>query len=242
MENNKGASFLEMIITGVAIMIIIALVFLYYYYSIKSLTISEAINTSVPGQNMAAEKNQEFTLQQIQKQNEMATNIIYYLPIKNSNFPEKQGDCLGSSLSCPYREDIFRCKADNTTYDTCFATENAKEVICSTNPLKEKGVLIKLTKSLPKLSLPENIPDNFAWFVELEDGKFCAPFIGTLPAADNKTAYYNCYSSQKDQLDVLLGQLEKGKTWTGQRAVLIKINNSWSIQSTEKVNIKTVWQ
>lgn len=242
MENNKGTSFLEIIIAGIAIMIIIALAFLYYYYSTKSLEISEVEYTSIPGQNIAAEKKQELTSQQIPKQNELITNVIYYLPIENSNFPEKQGDCLGSSLSYPYREDVFRCKAGSTTYDTCFVTENANEVICSTNPLKEKGVLIKLTKSLPKLSLPENIPDNFAWFVELEDGKFCAPFIGTLPAAADQTAYYNCYSSQKDQLDVLLGQLEKGETWTGQWAILIKSGTSWSVQSTEKVNIKTVWQ
>lgn len=234
MENNKGASFLEIIITGIAIIIIITLVFLYYYYSTKSLEISEAGDVSTSERNIVSEEKPII--------NKLITNVIHYLPIENSNFPEKQGNCLGSSLSYPYREDIFRCKAGSTTYDTCFVTENAKEVICSTNPFKEKGVLIKLTKSLPKLFLPENIPDNFAWFVELEDGKFCAPFIGALPTAGLETAHYNCYSSQKDQLDVLLGQLERGETWTGQKAVLIKINNSWSAQSTEKVNIKTVWQ
>lgn len=244
-RNNRGASFLEIIITIAATMIIVGLVFLYYYYSTKPLEISETVAPETEGALIpeTPEEEPESENQPIPEQNKMITNVVHYLPPENPNFSEKQGYCLGSSLSYPYREDIFRCKAGSITYDTCFAAENAEEAVCSINPLKEKGVLIKLTEPLPKLSLPENIPDNSAWFVELEDGKFCAPFTGVLPTAGSETAYYNCFSSQKNQLNVLLGQLEKGEIWwTGQWAVLIKSGNNWSAQSIEKVNIKTVWQ
>lgn len=218
-------------ITVVAIAVIIVLAFLFFYYSEKLSSLSgfDAGSNTVP-----VKKPETPTIIPTAK-------IFFEVP---EVMPEttKQGKCIGSSISQPFREDAFRCQVANILYDPCFTTNQENTMFCQMDPLVDDSFLIKLTQALPKPSLPKEIKTNWAWFVELKDGTFCSPYTGARPIADGQQAYYGCQTGVETELVTLVGDLEEGYIWKATKTVLEKDGNSWKIKSSKEVEIKTVWQ
>jgi len=227
----KRYSISSILITAVAIAAIVVLAALFFYYSEKLSAMPEFDTKSNP----APVENPQIPII-----NPTAI-IIFEVP---DVLPEltKQGKCLGSSISEPFRGDAFRCQVLNQLYDPCFTTAQKGVVFCQMDPLVDDSFLINLTQALPKSSLPKETKPNWAWFVELEDGNFCSPYTGIRPVVDSQQAYYGCKSDVATELVVLMGDLEGGYVWTAAKAVLKKDGANWIIESSEEVEIKTVWQ
>jgi hypothetical protein len=132
----------------------------------------------------------------------------------------------------------------SSTYDPCFSNDKKDKVICQMNPLVSNIFIINLTQTLPAPVLPKVMQDNWAWFIELEDGTICSPYTGVRPLVNKEPAYYGCKAKVKGDLDVLIGDLVKGQTWTAKRMIVTKdlAGTGWDTKSSEVVKIKTVWQ
>lgn len=173
------------------------------------------------------------------------TNIIKYVfPLL---LPEKikDGSCSSGSLSQPFRKDAFRCSVDNLTYDPCFSNFEKDKVVCQMNPQNDNDIfLINLQKKLPEIKTPEIIKNNWAWFIELEDGTICSPYTSDKPVIDNQTAFYGCKAKVKGDLDVLIGDLIIGDIWKVKRVIVKKDNQGigWETKFSKEVNLKTIWQ
>jgi hypothetical protein len=232
----KKYSISTIIITIMAIIIILFLAFLFYYYSVTPLPSSFEKFASVPqSNNVDASKKDILKI--------VPTDIITFVPPDTLPTIQKSGNCFSSSIAEPYRKDAWRCMVANNIYDPCFETKQKGLVFCPINPLSTNSVLIKLTKALPKLSPITNTQDNWAWFLVLEDGTYCSPFMGTRPIIDKgQVAYYACNSSDKNKQVLLIDDLIKGVVWKANESILTKFGNAWSISSKQQVNIKTVWQ
>jgi hypothetical protein len=230
-ENDLTAN---IIIAVFAIIIILGLAFLYYYYSIKMQSFSQSspVNSSAAVSASLSEKINP----------EDFTKVIKFSVPENLPEISKSGKCWTNSVAYPYREDAFRCIVENSVYDPCFTTNQKDIVFCQTNPTKESSFLIKLTEDLPVAKLPEKIQDNWSWFVLLKDGTYCPPYTGTRPLVEKNIAYYGCNSQAKDEVIVLMGDLKKGDVWKATRAVLTQEENKWKTKSSEVVEIDSVWQ
>lgn len=238
-ENKETYSILEIIVTIAAIMIILVLAFFLYYYYTKPIPSSPGISVGV------ATQEKKPAAQKI-----VPTTVIKFtasetLPL-SKKYPEKSGSCFAGSIAAPFRQDAFRCIVTNSIYDPCFSVTKTGFVYCQVNIDVSTGFLIKLTKALPKPEILQNTQDNWAWYVKLQDGTECSPFTGTRPffgeGANAQVAFYGCKSSDKNQQIVLLGDLAEGNVWTAREAVLVKTVTAWTIKSTQKVDIDTVWQ
>lgn len=156
----------------------------------------------------------------------------------------KIGRCFSGSIAYPFRQDAWRCLAENKIYDPCFQTSEKNTVFCQMNPLKTESFLIKLTQPLPAPDAPSITQDNWSWFLVLKDETYCSPFTGLKPfLGRDKIANYGCKSFHNpDEYVVLLGDLVKGNVWKAQKAVLAKNGSIWEIQSEEQVEVMAVWQ
>jgi hypothetical protein len=236
-KKNKN-SVATITVTALAIIIILVLGFLFYYFSVKSISLAGIETASISGSvNNVVVKTPptEFT------------NVMHFTPSEVLPKETKNGNCQSSSVAEPYREDAFRCMVDNDIYDPCFLTSQDGFVFCQVNPLAPEAFLIKLSKPLPEPFLPEVMQENWGWFVKLKDGNYCSPFTGTRPflgtGYDEEVAYYGCKSTDKDQQVVLIGDLTKGNVWTANEAILIQQSDkSWTINLIQQVDIDTVWQ
>ena len=232
-EENKKISISTIIISALAIIIILALAFLFYYYSVQSMYLTGVEIASVSGIVSIPIKKEPVNL----------TNVIFFEPSEVLPKLQKKGDCFTSSKAEPFRADAFRCKVLNEIYDPCLATDKIDTVFCQVNPLAPEAFLIKLTKPLPEVFLPEIIPNNWAWFVKLRDGTYCSPFTGIRPIfAEDQTAYYGCKSDNENEYIVLMGDLTAGDVWTANKAIFAKEGDNWVIKSLEQVEADTVWQ
>ncbi len=237
-EEQKKYSVSTIIITVLAVIIILVLAFLFFYYSTTPAPI-------VLQQVSAPVVKKEPPVSQI-----VPTDIIKFAPPETLPTIQKNGKCFASSVAQPFRQDAFRCMVGNSIYDPCFETTQKGAVFCQMSPFSSDSFLIKLTQALPKASVPQTAQDNWAWFLTLKDGTQCSPFTGTRPffgtGPDAKVAYYGCKSNDKTQQIVLLGDLTQGTVWTAAEAILTKPggvpSGSWTIQSTQQVEVDTVWQ
>ncbi|MGA2418123.1 MAG: hypothetical protein ABSF55_02705 [Candidatus Staskawiczbacteria bacterium] len=232
---SKKYSVSTIIITSVAVIIIFILAFLFYYYSTMPAPVAPQESAPV------TTSQQQPPAPQI-----IPTNIITFAPPATLPTVQKNGKCFASSIAEPYRQDAFRCMIGNLIYDPCFSIAQKGFVYCQVNVDESTGFLMKLTQALPKVSVPAVMQDNWAWFLQLKDGTYCSPFTGTRPfygsGPNAQVAYYGCNSNNKDEQVVLLGDLTKGDVWTAQEAILTKTGTAWTIQSTQRVDIDTVWQ
>ena len=231
-EENKKISISTIIISALAIIIILALAFLFYYYSVKSIYLTGIETASVSGPVSMPAKKEPIN----------PTNVIFFKPSEVLPKLQKKGDCFASSKAEPFRADAFRCKVLNEIYDPCFTTDKTDIVFCQVNPLAPEAFLIKLTKPLPEVFLPEVALNNWAWFMKLRDGTYCSPFTGTRPVIESQVAYYGCSSDIEGEQVVLMGDLIVDDIWTANKAVLSKEDNNWIIKSSEQVEADTVWQ
>ena len=247
----KIFSNLKIIVTTVTIIIIIALSFLYYYYGTLLALVSDFSGTTekvypkaeipgpqTPGIPQTPETPQlPEAPQQPQLPEGEYTKITSYFPPAVLPTTIKQGRCLLNSIAQPYRQDTWRCVADNKVYDPCFAIQEDK-VVCQMNPLTSDIFLIKLTNPL----LPKTTKDNWAWFLTFNDGTYCAPYTGKRPQVQGEEVYYGCKMPTGNQMMVILGELKKGVKWTAKTAILFLQNNQWKISSTKEVEVKEIWQ
>jgi len=232
--SKKGESKLTIIITVFAILIILVLSFLFFYYATKLEEISEKETASFSG--FARNFNKKESA-------EPQTNVITFALPEVLPQQQKEGNCFSSSVADPFRQDAFRCQVENEIYDPCFTTEEPSVVFCQINPLAPEAFLIKLEKPLPKASLLEFTQDSWAWFVKLEDGTYCSPFTGTRPFfGEDQIAYYGCKSNNDGEQIVLMGDLMPDDIWTAQKAIVVQEGKKWIIKSMERVKIDTVWQ
>ena len=237
-ENPPKKHFIStIIITTISAAVIIILAFLFYYYSVKTI--------SLPTENSVSFAKKESAKKPPVSQI-IPTNVINFMPPAVLPTNQESGSCWTNSIAEPFRADAWRCIVGNGISDPCFTTAQKGFVFCQENPLKPDSVLIKLTKPLPAASLPPVLQDNWAWFLTLKDGIFCAPFTGTRPffgtGPSAQIAYYGCNSNDKNQRIYLLGDLTKGNVWTATEAISTKNGGSWTISSTQQVDIDTVWK
>jgi hypothetical protein len=230
----KKHSLSTIVITVLAIMIILALGGLFYYYSLKSIPAS-------PGESNGTANVVKKPVPQV-----VPTNVIKFSAPDVLPDAKKQGYCWVNSVADPFRKDAWRCMVENSIFDPCFETSQKGAVFCQADPTQPDSFLINLTKPLPKPVVPQTVQDNWGWFVKLKDGTYCSPFTGTRPffgtGPDAQVAYYGCHSNNQDEQIVLLGDLAAGNVWTADEAILTKTNTNWTIKSSQKVDIDTVWQ
>jgi len=226
---------LNIIIVIFSIIIIVGLAFLFYYYAIK--------NDSIADLKWMASNNIENNTASISSATKQNTKVIYFKVPESLPEDIKLGNCQMSSVAQPYREDAFRCIVDNSIYDPCFTLGVDGFVFCQMNPLADESFLIELEEeNLPEFNVFAEKKDNWAWFVELENGYFCSPFTGTRPIVSVGEVYYGCNSGANGQPTVLIGELNKGNIWTAIMATLNQKKETWEIKTIESVNISRVWQ
>ena len=243
---------LKVIITTITIIIIIALSFLYYYYGVLLAPMSDfsgITEKAYPKTETPEPQGSEIPQipeapqlpeapQQPQLPEGQYTKVISYFPPAVLPSTTKVGKCLLNSIAHPYRQDTWRCVAENKVYDPCFAIQEDK-VVCQMNPLVSSDIfLIKLTNPL----LPKITKDNWAWFLNFEDGTYCAPYTGKRPQVQNEEVYYGCKMPTGNQTMVILGELKKGTKWTAKTAILFFQNSQWKISSVKEMEVKEVWQ
>lgn len=246
-DENKKQNFLSATVVAVAVIFIVGLAAVYYF--VITDTLPEQIkNYFVP----ETVKVQEATNPLVVKKEppKPAEPPAYITKVIKYSFPgilpaeSKMGSCFAGSIAQPFRQDAFRCNAENSVYDPCFSNDKKDKVVCQMNPLKPDIFLINLSQPLPVSENPVNLKDNWAWFVELEDGTICSPYTGTRPLINKEPAHYGCKAKIKGDMDVLIGDLIKGQAWTAKRTIVTKdaAGTGWDTKSSEVVKIKTVWQ
>jgi|GEM_PF-3311480 len=181
------------------------------------------------------------------KEKENITNVIKYSFPADIPDQVKVGTCSAGSLAQPYRQDAYKCAVGSIVYDPCFASQDRKSVICHMNPLSEDKFVINLSSALPEQKISV-VKENWAWFVELEDGTICSPYTTNKPLINNEEAFYGCKAKVKGDLDVLIKDLIIGEIWTAKRMIVTKDPSAgsgqagWDTKFSEIVKIKTIWQ
>ncbi len=219
--NFKIFSNLKVVIVTVTIIIIIALSFLYYYYGVLSIPVSEFTGTTertppktgapepqTPGIPQTPEASQ---LPEIPQQPQLPegeyTKVTSYFPPAVLPTATKQGKCQLNSIAQPYRQDTWRCVAENKVYDPCFAIQEDK-VVCQMNPLASDIFIIKLASPL----LPKTAKDNWAWFLTFNDGTYCAPYTGRRPQVQGEEVYYGCKCHQETRQWLFWANLKRARS------------------------------
>lgn len=170
------------------------------------------------------------------------TEVISYQPGAPSGDPQS-GNCWTSSLVLP-RADAWRCMVGNQIYDPCFAETGVESVVCGADPATDStGFLLTLTSPLPT---PEasGAPASQAWLVELADGTLCGFATGATTGVGEKRLNYLCAVDNPDPSAAvgLLGDLVPGQVWTAELATIVVGENGPALQSSEMVELRTVWQ
>lgn len=128
------------------------------------------------------------------------------------------------------REDAWRCQAEGSVYDPCFAKIGAssKEVICPQSPWIGDSTAITVTKPLNNAQHSTlDMSTAYPWAIELSNGARCQA-VETTDFFDNMPIRYQCANEA-----VLIGFLQRCKTvWS-----MLKKNNT----GVETVDFKKVW-
>jgi hypothetical protein len=101
------------------------------------------------------------------------------------------GQCWTSSITIPIAG-VYRCIADNTIYDPCFAPSvdtKPLTVTCYADPWSA-GTTMTLTKALPTDHLILKAGDP--WALELDNSSRCVFQTGALAELDGNTLDYRC--------------------------------------------------
>jgi hypothetical protein len=166
------------------------------------------------------------------------TQIIEFTP----GVPEavKTGLCWTRSNIPFARKDVWRCMADNKVMDPCFVAGDRETIICGANPATgEDGFKLDLTTPLPEMTyeLGPGTP-NLTWMLETGDGTLFQFATGAAGSVEGKRIHY---VSKKSSV-VIIGDLQPGKVWQAQKAILKRSKNEVSIQKTELVEIRRLWK
>jgi len=236
-ENEEKNLVFDVTVVVFIVIIIIALAGLFYYYALKNKSISQSeMAFDLDNQTLAGISSKK------QTDTSKFTKVISFNPPEVLPETIKKGNCSASSIAEPYRDDAWRCVVDKSIYDPCFTTKETGKVFCQMNPLKENAFLIETENPLPPVTVENENKNNWAWFVRLRDGTFCSPYIGTRPFVGEDIAYYGCSSNEKSKTVVLMGDLISGKIWKANKAVIVQNGDNKMIESSEVVEIDSVWQ
>lgn len=176
--------------------------------------------------------------------NKNATQIIHFEAKIPAGDP-KAGDCWGSSVVAPGRNDAWQCNIgdDEYTYDPCFSVAAQDTVVCNADPLSgSDGFSVLLKKPLPA-PMVATAPAAWGWLLQLGDGTVCAPFTSTRGQVNGKTTTYGCKRLQGTANTVILGDLDSSKAlWTAQVATISFGNNKITADKVETLSIAKAWQ
>jgi hypothetical protein len=171
-----------------------------------------------------------------------ATQVITYLP---EVIPDgtQTGSCFTNAIGLG-RADAWRCTTDdNLIHDPCFEVANPEggddpTLVCGADPITgETGFVLELTEPLPAPD-PGNLSN--AWLVQLSDGTVCGLLTGTVPGADGQVAPYGCADQARSNLmeDFLIFD----PVWFAQSVVFDLGDEGFSIQSSVRIPIATIWR
>ncbi len=183
----KKMDVLGIVVAVIATIIILGLAGFYYY----AMTTTPA-PAEVPVNAPVAENTTVPTVPETPATNVIAFAIPATLPAQT-----KPGYCWVNSIAAPYRQDAWRCMVGNEISDPCFVAASGDSAFCQADPTASGSAFLitPFTKPLPQPSLPTETKDNWAWYLQLQDGTFCSPYTGTLPLINGQPAYYNCASA-----------------------------------------------
>ncbi|OGZ84377.1 MAG: hypothetical protein A2599_03355 [Candidatus Staskawiczbacteria bacterium RIFOXYD1_FULL_39_28] len=239
-HGKKRPSLLSVIVAVLAVIIILGLAFLLYYYATQTFQPPRAGQSPV-----VSSESKKITPEPEQSAAPavIPTSVIVFKVPDVLPTEQKLGNCWVNSIAEPFRKDAWRCMVGSTVYDPCFEMSQKGLVYCPMNLLSGSGdaTLIKLTKPLPQPILPKTVKDNWAWLIKTEDGIFFSPYTGTKPFVDGTFATYGSKIVNGERF-VLMGDLVKGEIWTAQEKVLVKNGTSWVVKSTKTIKIDTIWQ
>jgi hypothetical protein len=127
-----------------------------------------------------------------------STRIVQYEPQQPvSSTPTEQGSCWTNSIAAPFRGDAWRCSVKSSPIDPCFQIPGNASLLCGANPAipdATSSFVLQLTQALPQSQPVQGLqPAGQAWLVELQGGRLCTPFTGTLSfTATGDPASYGC--------------------------------------------------
>ena len=209
-DETKTPKLVKIILVLLFSIIVFFLAGVFYYFALKSSFIDvprESVEkTSLPAKVNPPIINEDIVVttpiikEDIVVVPTFVTKVVdYKFPIDENilkNIRSIDGYCDEVSVAQPYKEDAFLCTDSVKNYDPCFANINKDlsiqpdKVVCQTNPLLPEIFIINLTKPLLKTTSPKPINDNWAWFLELEDGTQLSPYITARPTIDGEVAFY----------------------------------------------------
>ncbi len=168
------------------------------------------------------------------------TSVIKFEPAVPAG-DVREGSCWTESIAVS-RSGAWRCTVGNGISDPCFTIPaNRKQLICGANPaLKTNGFVLKLTKSLPKLSLPDRKP--VPWLFRLADNSICEAMTGTLSPVNGEPARWSCAIHNRDQIRPrgVVTALAPGRIWIADRFPDSAIGTLGA--KPEKIPVKTIWK
>ena len=170
------------------------------------------------------------------------TRVVRYSPPQLLPDQASSGECQ-ASRAAGYRSDAFRCTADNSTYDPCFATAKAGHVLCEVDPRKpSSGILVRA--AMPDAPVTgDTTARNRAWLFELTAGTLCRPLLDNRRDIDGLTEIYSCKWVMASEADGVLGDLDSSApVWTIQQVWLNKKVEPMTIKSLLTAPVKTVWR
>lgn len=238
-DNQETPKIVKIILILVFSLVVISLAGGFYYFALK-LSYLEVTTQKLSVKNAILHKK-------VSSSPAFVTKVFKYTFPTDINFLKtlkvKDGSCIKASLTQPFRKDAYICTDLINNYDPCFVSSDASKAICQMDPLISTDVFVmNLTKPLPAITLPSIIKDNWAWFLELEDGTKLSPYTTKQPVVDGENAFYGS-SIANGERTVLIGDLNKGEIWTAKRKILtLGLDKKWTTKSTETVKIKSVWQ
>lgn len=236
----KNSSILGMIVLVIAVIVIVSLAFLLYYYATKSFSGTQTANQQQTAKPVVEKK--------VEKPKVNPTKIVIFAVPEDLPTTQVSGSCV-ASIAQPFREDSYRCTVAKKTYDPCFSVGNNNLAYCQLDPTVNTSnvALVKNIKTLAKADIADVGEGNWGWFVKLRDGTICSPFTGTnfggiKPVVNGKAALYGCKSNVATEQVFIIGNLIKGDVWKAQKSVVTKQGTLYVEKSTKLVEVDTVWQ
>ena len=144
------------------------------------------------------------------------------------------GECWTGSFT--RRRDAWRCfTAGHSIYDPCFSSSRAPGVVlCPTSLRRQRGIKIRLTKTLPFKYRNHGRPSvrRQPWRLQLSDGAECSFSTGATSVIGSRRANYFCSNNQ----DPLWGYPYRGSSpWTIFTA-------PWDAEElTDRVSVRRAW-
>ncbi len=177
--------------------------------------------------------------------NDEPTNrIVTFRPELPRGSPIK-GSCWTSSLATD-RPGAWRCSANNSIYDPCFAESNTSAlVICQDDPFKSQAISLELTKPLPAAAVTHC--KDCVWALELVDGSTCTVAgTGTLIPVGGQVMRWGCSDPSCSGTSCpsvgIVGSLALGRTWKAQKVTFRWSHGSAEVLDEKFVAVRELWR